>query len=217
MTITAKRLAAAAGALALATLAAGCSSSAPGNTSLYSVHQPVVERSTHTLDLATAGDSLPPNEQRRLADWFAALELGYGDRVAVDDALRSDQVRAQVRALAARHGVLLSDAAPQTPGRLDPGNVRIIVGRSTAHVPGCPDWSDKSASNLGNATSPDFGCAVNSNFAAMVADPEHLLRGASGTGETVVMSGSKAIASWRDQIPTGAGGLPQTSSRESGE
>ena len=217
MTPTAKRLATAACALAFATVLAGCSSSVPGNNSLYSVHQPVVERSIHTLDLAIAGDSLPPGEQRRLADWFAALDLGYGDRVAVDDALRSHQVRAQVSALAARHGVLLSGAAPQTPGSLDPGNVRVVVGRSTAHVPGCPDWSDKSASTLGNTTSPGFGCAVNSNFAAMVADPEHLLHGATGTGETVVMSSSKAIASWRDQVPTGAGGLPEVTSREGGE
>ena len=216
MTNTAYRLAAAAGALALATVVTGCSS-APGNTSLYSLNQPVVERSTHTLDLALAGDSLPPSEQRRLADWFEALDLGYGDRLAVDDALRSESVRAQVRALAARHGVLLSDAAPEIPGQLDPGNVRVIVGRSTAHVPGCPDWSDKSAATLGNATSPGFGCAVNSNFAAMVANPEHLLRGERGSGETAVVSGSKAIATWREQAPTGANGLIASTSRESGE
>ena len=210
---TAMHLAAAAGALALV---AGCSG-APANTSLNSVNQPMVERSTHTLDLAMAGDSLPPGEQRRLASWFEELDLGYGDRVAIDDALHSDEVRAQVRALAARHGVLMSEVAPETPGRLDPGNVRIIVGRSTAHVPGCPGWSNQPATTLGNATSPGFGCAVNSNFAAMVANPEHLLHGASGTGETVVMSGSKAIASWRELPPTGARGLPESSTGESAE
>jgi pilus assembly protein CpaD len=48
-----------------------------------------------------------------------------------------------------------------------------------------------------------FGCAINSNFAAMVADPEHLLHGAEGTGETVVMSSTKAIESYREQAPTG--------------
>ena len=38
---------------------------------------------------------------------------------------------------------------------------------------------------------------VNGNMAAMIADPEHLLRGAAGTGETVVMSSTKAIKTYR--------------------
>ena len=45
----------------------------------------------------------------------------------------------------------------------------------------------------------------------MVADPEHLLHGATGTGETVVMSSSKAISSYREQKPTGEKGLKQNS------
>ena len=45
----------------------------------------------------------------------------------------------------------------------------------------------------------------------MVADPEHLIRGASSTGETVVMSSTKAITSYREAKPTGEGGLKQTS------
>jgi pilus assembly protein CpaD len=36
---------------------------------------------------------------------------------------------------------------------------------------------------------------VNSNLAAMVANPEHLLKGAEGDSETVVMSSNKAIDS----------------------
>jgi len=90
------------------------------------------------------------------------------------------------------------------------------VTRSRAYVPGCPDWSDQMASNLGNATSDDFGCSVNSNLAAMIADPQHLLQGAEGTGETVVMSSTKAIESYREQAPTGQGGLTAVSSQSAG-
>ena len=53
---------------------------------------------------------------------------------------------------------------------------------------------------------------MNSNIAAMIADPEHLLKGAEGTGETVVMSHTKAIESYRETAPTGAGGLPTVAS-----
>jgi pilus assembly protein CpaD len=84
-------------------------------------------------------------------------------------------------------------------------------------VPGCPDWSDQSSSYNNNATHSNFGCAVNGNLAAMVADPEHLLKGAAGSGETVVMSSNKAISTYREAKPTGAGGLPQVSSQEGGQ
>ena len=41
----------------------------------------------------------------------------------------------------------------------------------------------------------------------MVADPEDLITGQKGTGETVVTTSTKAIASYREQAPTGDGGL----------
>ena len=123
---------------------------------------------------------------------------------------------ADVAAIAARHGLLLSNGAPVTAGFVEPGMVRVVVTRSRAYVPGCPDWSDRFASNLENRTSDDYGCAVNSNLAAMIADPEHLLKGAEGTGETVVMSSTKAIQSYRAQEPTGKGGLAATSSQSGG-
>ena len=64
-----------------------------------------------------------------------------------------------------------------------------------------------------NATSPGYGCAINGNLAAMVANPEDLIEGQAGTGETVVATGNKAITTYRDAQPTGAGGLTQTSSQ----
>ena len=155
-------------------------------------------------------------EQQRLADWFDTLNLRYGDRVAIDGMIGSDAVRSDVAAIASRHGLLLAEGAPITEGYVDPGKVRIVVTRARAHVPGCPDWTDKLASNIDNSTSDGFGCAVNSNLAAMVADPEHLLHGAEGTGETVVMSSTKAIETYRAQEPTGKAGLPEISSQSTG-
>jgi len=42
-------------------------------------------------------------------------------------------------------------------------------------------------------------------LAAMIADPEDLLRGQRGSGETVVMSSTKAIEAYREAKPTGDG------------
>jgi pilus assembly protein CpaD len=119
----------------------------------------------------------------------------------------SEAVRADVSEIAARYGLLLADGAPLTQGYVQPGMVRVVITRSRAHVPGCPDWEGRSSENLGNRTSANFGCAVNSNIAAMVADPQHLLEGAKGTGETVVMSSTKAIDTYRNKVPTGQGDL----------
>lgn len=188
----------------------------PNNRSLYSVKQPVVERNNYTLDLAGGAGGVTIPEQQRLAEWFETMDLRYGDRVALDSSLATDAVRDDVAAIAARHGLLLSDGAPVTAGYVDPGMVRVVVTRSRAHVPGCPDWSDKMASNLENRTTDDYGCAINSNLAAMIADPEHLLKGAEGTGETVVMSSTKAIEAYRQQPATGAEGLTETSSQSGG-
>jgi pilus assembly protein CpaD len=203
-------------ALSLGLGLAACGGDAPNNRTLYSVKQPVVERSNFSIDLASGAGGLTVPEQQRLAEWFEAMNLRYGDRVAIDGAVASDAVREDVAAIAARHGLLLSDGAPVTNGYVDPGMVRVVVTRSRAYVPGCPDWSDRFASNLENATADGFGCAVNGNLAAMVADPEHLLHGAEGTGETVVMSSTKAIETYREAEPTGKGGLPEVNSQSAG-
>lgn len=201
-------------ALALSLALGGCAGmTAKNNNMIESIHQPVVERTNYTLDLATGSGGLSVPEQRRLANWFEALDLRYGDRIAIDDPLSSGATRAAVEAVAARHGILLSDGAPVTPGYVNAGTARVVVSRSTATVPGCPDWSKNSEFALMNETSSNFGCAVNGNLAAMVANPEDLVRGASMTGQTTVMSSNKAIDTYREAKPTGSGGLKETSSR----
>ena len=198
------------GSLALALGACGGMAS---NQSLYSNNQPVVERQNYTLDVATGAGGLSYSEQRRLAGWFEAMDLKYGDRISIDDPLSSTATRAAVEALASRYGLMLADEAPATPGYVDAGNARIVITRAVATMPTCPNWSARSDANLRNATSSNYGCATNGNLAAMVADPEHLIHGADSTGETVVMSSSKAIETYREQQPTGAGGLAQTGSK----
>ena len=194
----------------------GCGSMA-GNPSLESVHQPVVSRTNYTLDLATSADGLAVAEQRRLAGWFEALDLRYGDRVSLDDPLGSSAARQAIEAVAGRYGLLLADSAPVTPGTLTAGAVRVVVSRSTATVPGCPDWSARSENRIGNGTGSNYGCATNSNLAAMVADPEHLLKGASGQSGTTVMSSTKAIDSYRQAPPTGENGLSKNSTQSGGK
>ena len=187
------------------------------NRGLESLNQPVVSRTNYTLDVASYGGGVSLPEQRRLAGWFDTLDLRYGDRVSVDDPGASGATREAVAAIAARYGLLVGEDAPVTSGQIAPGAVRVVVSRSSATVPDCPNWKAKSDTNLNNATYSNYGCAINSNLASMVADPEHLLHGAKGTGETVVMSSSKAIDSYRVAPPTGEKGLKQTSTENGGK
>jgi pilus assembly protein CpaD len=135
------------------------------------------------------------------------MDLRYGDRITIEDPASNPAVTEAVNNLAGRYGLIVSEVAPTTSGTLAPGQARVLISRSTASVPGCPDWSAKSDANYFNATSPGYGCAVNSNLAAMVANPEDLLEGQTGSGETVVATGTRAIQTYREATPTGAQGL----------
>lgn len=193
-------------ALAIGLGLAGCGGM-PTNTSLYSTKQPVVERTNMVLDVNTSNAGLPISEQQRLNGWFEAMDLRYGDRLAIENPSQNPAVSGAIRDLAARYGLMLSDTAPVTAGNLQPGQARVVITRSTATVPGCPDWSAKSDMNYSSGTSPGYGCAVNSNLAAMVADPQDLLEGKKGASETVIATSNKAISTYREMEPTGKAGL----------
>jgi|SRR5690554_1085254 pilus assembly protein CpaD len=185
-------------ALGLSLTACG---STTANRTIYSERQPVVTRSHFVLDVNTAGsDSLSDGELGRLAGWLDALELGYGDRVAIDDPgyNAGPSARSAVETLVAQKGLLISDVAPVTEGHVPGGAMRIVVSRSTAAVPGCPDWSHRSHTDFQARTSENYGCGVNSTLTAMIADPEDLVRGQSRNGEDQAEA-SKAIRAYRDK------------------
>jgi pilus assembly protein CpaD len=182
-------------AITLGLAVTGCGG-IPGNRSLESVHQPVVERNNYTLDVTTGPGGISGPERGRLAGWFEAMGLRYGDRIAIDDPLRSSATRTAVEEMVGRYGLLVSGEPPLTPGYVNAGSARIIITRSKATVPNCPDWSAQSDANPKNALSSNYGCATNGNIAAMVANPEHLLKGEAGRGNTVVQTSNKVIDSF---------------------
>jgi pilus assembly protein CpaD len=178
------------------------------NRGLESVHQPVVDRADYALDLQTAGGGLASGEQARLVGWLGAMQLGYGDRVGVDDPDGyASGARAEVGGVVAGYGLLVADDAPVTASPVAPGTVRVVVSRMRASVPGCPDWSRTAEANFDNHTSSNHGCATNRNLAAMVASPADLVRGQTGSGSFDPVSSGKAIDTFRKQVPTGAGGV----------
>ena len=197
-------------ALTLGLGLAGCGGMAT-NSSLYSAKQAVVDRTNFTLDVTTTSAGLPISEQQRLNGWFETMDLRYGDRISIENPGQNPAVTNAVSDLAGRYGLVISDTAPVTSGFIQPGQARVVITRASASVPGCPDWSAKSDMNYNNALSPGYGCANNGNLAAMVADPQDLLEGKKGSSETIIATSNKAISTYRDTAPTGAGGLKEAS------
>ncbi|MEP9401752.1 CpaD family pilus assembly lipoprotein [Sphingomonas silueang] len=177
------------------------------NRGVESVHQPVVSRTAYAMDLAASPQGLNPGEAARLTGWLDALRLRYGDAVGVDDGGDGGgAARAEIAGVIAPMGLMLADAVPPTPGAIAPGTVRVVVTRMLAAVPGCPDRSRLYQPNFEAHTSSDFGCATNSNLAAMVAAPGDLVLGQANRATSDTDIGTRAIGALRRAPPSGNGG-----------
>jgi pilus assembly protein CpaD len=203
-------------ALLAPALALGACAGTP-NRGLESVHQPVVTRADYAFDVNANGSGLAGGESRRLAGWLDSLHLGYGDRIAIDDPAGYGAARSDVAATVARYGLILSDDAPVTGATVAPGTIRVVVSRSTAHVPGCPDMSRVGGTDFESNTQSNQGCAINSNLAAMVANPGDLVRGQPGSTAYDPAVGTRAIDAFRKATPTGAGGTAVKSESTGGK
>ena len=208
---------------ALALAAAGCATQPRGltptnNFSLYSLHQPEVEHTNFVFDVATDGDNVSVAERARLGAWFDSIGLRYGDSVSIDTPRGYEAVKARhdVAQVAAAHGLLVADAAaPITEGGVAPGYVRVVASRASASVDGCPAWTNPDIESPVR-TGSNYGCATNSNLAAMIANPDDLVHGREASGEGAVVVAGRAVRTYRESQPTGRQGLPASSTTTGG-
>lgn len=200
--------------IALASSLAACNTASDlPDRGLSEVNVPVVTSADYVFDAAAPDGALAPGEADRLNGWFQGLGLGYGDTVYVDGAY-AEAARGQVAAIAGQYGMMVSAGAPVTTGMVAPGSVRVVVSRRRASVPNCPNWSRPSQPNFDNRTLSNFGCGVNTNIAAMVANPEDLIHGREGTGTGDVDTAARAVLYYRSTPPTGTKGLQDISTKK---
>jgi pilus assembly protein CpaD len=201
--------------LLLASALAGCVTDGQDqlDRGVSPVNVPTLTRADYVFDASAPGGVLAPGESERLDAWFRSMNLGYGDSVHVDGGY-SGAARGEVGQLAGMYGLAVQPGAPVTAGGIGGENVRVIVSRTRAEVPNCPNWDRPAHPNWNNPSMPNFGCAVNSNLAAMVANPEDLINGREGSGLGDTLTSSRAIDSYRKAEPTGKKGLQDISTKK---
>jgi pilus assembly protein CpaD len=200
--------------IALASSVAACNTPDQASRGVASVNIPVVTSADYVFDASAPDGALAPGEGDRLNGWFQGLGLGYGDTIYVDGS-GAEAARGQVAAIAGQYGMMVTAGAPITPGIVQPGNVRVVVSRRRAEVPNCPNWSVPAQPNYENRTMSNFGCGVNSNIAAMIANPEDLIHGRDATGLNDVDAATRAVQFYRSTPPSGSKGLQSISTKGS--
>ena len=198
--------------IALCSSVAACNAPDMPAQSVAAVNVPVVTSADYVFDAAAPDGTLAPGQAERLNGWFQGLGLGYGDAIYVDGAY-ADAARGQVASIAGQYGMLVSRGAPVTAGAVQPGMVRVVVSRRRAEVPGCPNWSRRAQPNFNNESMSNYGCSVNSNLAAMIANPEDLIHGREGSGVTDTTTSNKAIEYYRALPPSGTKGLQSVTTK----
>ena len=193
--------------IAITLLASAFAASTPAQADepargLTAVNQPVVTRTDLAMDVVAPDGTLSSAEEARLDGWFRGLGLGYGDRIYVDGDY-AGAAAADVAQVAGRYGMMVSPGAPVTAGGIQPGTVRVVVSRTRASVPGCPNWDRRASPDFRNNQMSNFGCAVSSNMAMMVADPQDLIYGRDGGAVVDASTAAKAIHMYRDWPLTG--------------
>ena len=192
---------------------AGCTTHDMPDRGLAAVNVPVVTSADYVFDAAAPSGSLAPGEADRLNAWFQSFGLSYGDVVYVDGDF-GGSARAQVAQVTGRYGLLVQAGAPVTAGGVQPGSVRVVVSRRRAVVPNCPNWSVPAQPNYENRSMSNFGCSVNANLAAMIADPVDLIHGREGTGVSDTAAAVKALDLYRTAPPTGKKGLTDINTKK---
>ncbi len=169
------------GALAAVLLAGSCA--APTNDGKIvadgAVNHPItVSPDYRTLRVPFAGDGMTTEEAAKfdqfVADYMArgngAISISAPSGPGAPEAIRyfgerlADLGVQRSRILVGTHDVANGDS------RIEVGYVAYV-----AHTDPCGDWSKNLGDTSSNLPGPDFGCAVQHNIAAMVADPRDLL------------------------------------------
>jgi pilus assembly protein CpaD len=141
----------------------------------------------HPVQFAGAATTVSKTEQDALLRFLHRVGRGQGVRIELA-AGASDNTRLGLQREMALADVLRKSGYAVSIGESPKGKpspddiVRVTVGRHLVKAPACPDWSKPATGDSANHVSSNFGCATETNFGLMVADPGVLLHGVDEVG-----------------------------------
>lgn len=151
------------------------------STDIAARHPIVVASQTVRLPVFVAGAALPAVDADRLAAFLDDFMRAGGGvlEIAAPQAAGRETAVAQaslVREAALRRGVRPYEVQMRLTD--EPAGAPIVVSyeRYVAQGPACGDYSSDDSANDRNTAHSNFGCAYQSNLAAMVANPGDFLR-----------------------------------------
>lgn len=150
-------------------------------------HPIVVESQPQSIEVAVhpAANGLTPIQQNEVSEFLHGYRVGASGHIVVQTPSGSSNesaalsVLSEIREIAAGVGIPESRLSYQPYGGHRAGAYPPIVMvysglRAVAH--GCGVWPTDLGKNPGNQPYADFGCAMQRNTAAMVANPHDLVR-----------------------------------------
>lgn len=172
------------GAVAAVLLAGSCAS--PTNDAgVYAdgtVNHPIVVQPSYQsikLPFSVSNQGLMPEDSGKLSD-FVDNYRSHGNGSISVSAPAGPNSDVAIHYFGDRLAAMGVPAARILVGTHDvaDGDTRVELGYVgyVAHVDPCGDWSENLGDTASNLPGPDFGCSVQHNIAAQVADPRDLLQ-----------------------------------------
>jgi len=165
-----------AAALALA----GCASGADHTPMVFADgaanHPIAVAPEYRALQVQYEGEAgMLPGDEARLIDFASDyLEDGTGS-ISVTAPAGSDRAVKDISQRLVTMGVPPARILPSLNQGPNPSLIELGYVAYTAHTDACGKWTKDADDTGDNLPMPDFGCAVQHNIAAMVADPRDLV------------------------------------------
>ena len=137
----------------------------------------VVERPVRLAVYATPS-GLRPADVNEVIDFAHKAATGAATPVTVAYPAGSKMARqsaGQAAGILVRQGVARQSIVV-TPRNGSSNEVTLAFATKAVETKPCGDWSQNMRGNQFNESGPNFGCAYQQNFAAMIANPEDLVR-----------------------------------------
>ena len=188
------------------------------DTGVASINVPVVTSADYVFDAAAPNGALGPRRSR------ASQRLVPGPRPRLwRRHLRRRRLcrrgsRARSRRLPASYGMIgFGRCAGHRRRRSSPASSASWSAAAAPRFPAARTGAARPSRTSTTATCPNFGCGVNSNIAAMVANPQDLIHGREGAGTRVTsMQPPRLCFSIARTPPSGSKGLQEVNTKSGG-